>query len=129
MVLLAEAHGTVSEETLVAMRQAVRYDRSQPCTVECFQPVLYLDSSGKIRRSEARQRWLDEVLSAPDRPGVLRLLAETFAGRRFDATQMKTEIAVVGGGPAGLAAALALAKVGRDVCFWSAMMATGSCLR
>ena len=29
---------------------------------------------------------------------------------------MKTEIAVVGGGPAGLAAALALAKVGRDVC-------------
>ena len=29
---------------------------------------------------------------------------------------MKTEIAVVGGGPAGLASALALAKAGREVC-------------
>ena len=84
VVLLAEAHGAVSEETLVAMRQAVRGTTGlNPAAVEVLPAgTLPRTSSGKIRRSEARQRWLDEVLSAPDQPGVLRLLAETFAGRR-----------------------------------------------
>ena len=84
VVLLAEAHGTVSDETLVAMRQAVRATTGlNPAAVEVLPAgSLPRTSSGKIRRRESRQRWLDEVLSAPDRPGVLRLLAETFAGRR-----------------------------------------------
>jgi len=84
VVLLAEAHGDVNEETLVQMRQAVRGATGlNPAAVEVLRAgSLPRTSSGKIRRQEARRRWLDQLLNAPQKVGVLRLLAETFDGRR-----------------------------------------------
>ena len=84
VVLLAEAHGAVGEETLVAMRKAVRTSTGiEPAAVEVLPAgSLPRTSSGKIRRREARRRWLDELIAAPAKPGVLRILAEAFDGRR-----------------------------------------------
>jgi acyl-CoA synthetase (AMP-forming)/AMP-acid ligase II len=84
VALIAETSGEVGEATLLAMRQAVRRGVGlDPAVVELVAAgSLPRTSSGKIRRQEAARRWAEGSLTAPSEPGILRLLAASFAGRR-----------------------------------------------
>jgi acyl-CoA synthetase (AMP-forming)/AMP-acid ligase II len=84
LVLLAEAHGQPSEQLLDAIRNVLRARVGMdPVAIEVLPAgSLPRTSSGKIRRSLARQLWLENRLTKPNQPGVLRLLAESFQGHR-----------------------------------------------
>lgn len=85
LVVLAERRGesvaaddALARAAVEAIRHATGLD---PQVVEVLEPgTLPRTSSGKIRRSEARRRWLSGELEPPGRAGVSVLLTESVKG-------------------------------------------------
>ena len=82
--LIAETSGPPNDAVIQSIREAVRLGVGlDPALIELVPAgSLPRTSSGKIRRQEAARRWSEGTLSAPAQPGVLRLLAASWAGRR-----------------------------------------------